>query len=85
MKFNWNLIKPGFSSILITVVMSILLCVMLTGCKINKSEGRAVTYDYWYVIAKIDGHDYVIGGVAGHSGTGLTHSESCSCKKGKPD
>ena len=82
MNFDWNLIKPSWSSIAITVVASIMICAMCVGCKINKSEGRAIYNDYWYVIAKIDGHDYVIGGIDGCRGVGLTHSESCSCKKG---
>lgn len=82
MNFDWNLIKPRWDSIIITVVVSIILCVMCIWCKMIKSEGRAVYNDYWYVIAKIDGHDYIIGGIDECRGAGLTHSESCSCKKG---
>lgn len=83
MNFDWNSIKPSCSSIIIIVVLSILLCIgFFVGCKRSKSEGRAVANDYCYVIAKIDGHDYIIGGLIGKYGTGLTHSESCPCKKG---
>ena len=86
MNFDWNSIKPSWSSIAITVVASIMICAMICtvciGCKERKPEGRAVTNDYCYVIAKIDGHDYIIGGLIGKYGAGLTHSESCSCKKG---
>lgn len=52
------------------------------GCKKVEPEGRAVANSYWYVIAKIDGHDYVISGIHGCYGAGVTHSESCPCKKG---
>lgn len=55
---------------------------MCIACKRSEPEGRAVYNDYWYVIAKIDGHDYIIGGIDGCRGAGLTHSESCPCKKG---
>lgn len=82
MNFDWNLIKPSWSSILITVVGCITLCGMVIGCKERKPEGRAVNNNYWYIIAKIDDHDYIISGVNGRDGVGLTHSESCSCKKG---
>ena len=79
-----NSSKPRYSSILIgfIVILSILCCVMCINCKRSEPEGRAVNNNYWYVIAKIDGHDYVISGVTGCYGVGLTHSESCSCKKG---
>ena len=80
MNFDWNLIKPGCGFILISVVAFIVMCIWY---KTIKSEGRAVNNDYWYVIAKIDGHDYIIGGIDGCRGAGLTHSESCLCKKGK--
>ena len=84
MNFDWNYIKPGWDSILITIVASIMICAMCVcvGCKRSEPEGRAVNNNYWYIIAKIDGHDYVISGVTGCYGVGLTHSESCSCKKG---
>ena len=85
MNFDWNYIKPGWDSILITIVASIMICVMCIYClgpKRSEPEGKAVTNDYCYVIAKIDGHDYIIGGLIGKYGVGLTHSESCSCKKG---
>lgn len=83
MNFDWNLIKSGCGPILIMfVVASITIYVMCIWCKTIKSEGRAVYNDYCYVIAKIDGHDYIIGGLIGKYGTGLTHSESCPCKKG---
>lgn len=85
MNFDWNLSKLGCGSILIIVVAAITICVMCIWCKMLKSEGRAVYNDYWYVIAKIDGHDYIIGGIDGCRGAGLTHSESCPCKKGKID
>ena len=55
---------------------------MCIGCKRSEPEGRAVNNNYWYIIAKIDGHDYIISGVNGCYGVGLTHSESCPCKKG---
>ena len=80
MKFN-KLIGL-FLSISIASVALVLFCCIFIGCKRSESEGRAVTNDYCYVIAKIDGHDYIIGGLIGKYGTGLTHSESCSCKKG---
>ena len=84
MNFDWNLIKPGWDSILITVVASIMICAMCycVGCKKSEPEGKIVTNDYCYVIVKIDGHDYIIGGLIGKYGVGLTHSESCQCKKG---
>ena len=84
MNFDWNLIKPSCSSTIIIVVLSILLCVMFYSIRcetVSKPEGRTVANDYWYTIAKIDGHEYVIGGTIGQHGVGLTHSESCSCKK----
>lgn len=82
MNFDWNSIKPGWDAILITVVAFIMICAMCVGCKKVEPEGRAVENSYWYVIAKIDGHDYIISGVTGCYGVGVTHSESCSCKKG---
>lgn len=82
MNFDWNLIKPGWDSILITVVGCIMLCGMVIGCKRSEPESRAVNNNYWYIIAKIEGHDYVISGVYGCYGVGVTHSESCLCKKG---
>ena len=87
MNFDWNLIKPSYSSLIITIALSIILCVMFIKCEIFTSkddapEGKAVTNDYCYVIATIDGHDYIIGGLIGKYGVGLTHSESCQCKKG---
>lgn len=79
-----NSSKPWYSSVLIgfIVILSILCCVMCVGCKRNEPEGRAVNNNYWYIIAKIDGHDYIISGVGLRDGVGLTHSESCPCKKG---
>ena len=75
-----NSSKPRYS-LLIIVGLFILLCISLfVGYKRSEPEGRAVTNDYWYVIAKIDGHDYVMGGLYRTSGAGLTHSESCRCK-----
>lgn len=64
------------------VVLITLLCIMCVGCKERKPEGREVNNNYWYIIAKIDSHDYIISGATGRDGVGLTHSESCSCKKG---
>ena len=80
-----NSSKPRYSSVLIgfIVILSILCCVMCIWCKRSEPEGKAITNDYCYVIAKIDGHDYIIGGLIGKYGSGLTHSESCSCKKRK--
>ena len=79
-----NSSKPWYSSVLIgfIVILSILCCVMCVGCKRSEPEGRAVNNNYWYIIAKIDGHDYIISGVGLRDGVGLTHSESCPCKKG---
>ena len=84
MKCNYcNSSKPSYS-LLIIVGLFILFCIsFFVGCKRGEPEGIAVKNSYWYIIAKIDGHDYVIGGMYGTYGTGLTHSESCSCKKGK--
>ena len=56
---------------------------MCIGCKRSEPESRAVNNNYWYIIAKIEGHDYIISGVYRCYGVGLTHSESCLCKKGK--
>lgn len=84
MNFDWNLIKPGWDAILIAVVASIMICAMciLWWKERTQPEGKAVNENYWYIIAKIDGHDYIISGVNGRDGVGLTHSESCPCKKG---
>ena len=81
MKLNNDLIIP-FLSIIAGVVL-VLFCYILIGDgKESKPEGVNITSDYWYNIVKIDGHDYIIAGIAGYRGSGLTHSESCPCKKG---
>lgn len=79
---NKNILIRLFLSISVAVVALVLFCCIFIGCKRSEPEGRAVNNNYWYIIAKIDGHDYIISGVNGRDGVGLTHSESCSCKKG---
>ena len=81
MKSNNKLIRP-LLSIVAGVVLVLFCCIFIGNKKESKPESTNITSDYWYKTAEIDGHAYIIVGIVGQRSAGVTHSESCPCKKG---
>lgn len=81
MKLNNELIITFFLPIITGIAIILFCCILIGDEKESKPKGVNITSDYWYNIVKIDGHDYIIAGIVGYRGSGLTHSESCPCKK----